>query len=390
MASSTGRRPGAFPGCPLGESLVSMKILILFLFVLFLEVTTVHAETSTISPVTKKDSVSPPAMETEKGHLHVIFTRDFTFQKIRAGLDTKDHWIFLTLFHDHQVLHIDQTTGKNLKIDAYLRRPEFAAFDPETRNLIVSQGDSRDYYVIPVGRYGPPVVVRTGLNPSWAGGAPGLGYYILAGAVHLLYRLDSHEVTLLDWMALGDRIKNVTLDRKRKRLYFPMYRKERLATVSIPDFRKTGEVELGDCEHPRQVFSGTDSGKTDLILLCRDGIYEGDEIKGDFRRIFRLRKKSGMMARVGGTGVLAISFPESRMVRLWSIPDQHFFREIRFDGRPVFLLGIPQTADFLLVTDNPLERRSRVRLIRWTPDKMLSPVPAVPRPLLPLPPVPSK
>lgn len=387
MASSTGRRPGAFPGCPLGESLVSMKTLILFLFVLFLEATTVYAETSTISPETRKGPASPPAMETENGHLHVIFTRDFNFQKIRAGLDTKDHRIFLTLFHDHQVVHIDQTTGKNLKIDAYLRRPGFVSFDPETRNLIVSQGDSRDYYVIPVGRYGPPDMVRTGLNPSWAGGAPGLGYYVLAGAVHLLYRLDSHEETLLDWMALGDRVKNVTLDRKRKRLYFPLYRKERLATVSLPDFRKTGEVDLGDCDHPRQVFSGRDSGKTDLILLCRDGIYKGDEIKGDFRRIFRLRKKSGMMARVGGAGVLAISFPESRMVRLWSIPNQHFFREIRFDGRPVFLLGIPKTSDFLLVTDNPLERRSRVRLIRWTQDKILSPVSPVPRPLLPLSPV---
>ncbi len=390
MASSTGRRPGAFPGCPLGESLVVMKILILSLFVLFLETTTVHAEASTISPVTKKNPVSLSAKETENGHLHVIFTRDFAFQKIRAGLDTKDHWIFLTLFHDQQVLHIDQTTGKDLKIDAYLRRPEFASFDPETRNLIVSQGDSRDYYVIPVGRYGPPLAVRTGLNPSWSGGAPGLGHYVLAGAVHLLYRLDSHEETPLDWMALGDRVKNVTLDRKRKRLYFPMYRKERLATVSLPDFRKTGEVDLGDCDHPRQVFSETDSGKTDLILLCRDGIYEGDEIKGDFRRIFRLRKKSGMMARVGGDGVLAISFPESRMVGLWSIPNQHFFREIRFDGRPVFLLGIPKTADFLLVTDNPLERRSRVRLIRWTQDNILPPVPPAPQKPLPLPPVPSK
>ena len=341
----------------------SLAALFVSLFFFTVRVEAAPVSPSPTIPVTEQGVEAP-----ETGHFQIVFDHTFSFQKIRTDVDVSDNWIFLTLFRDREVAHIDLTTGKNMGVDAHLRDPVFVAFDPGSRNLLIAQGNSRDYYVVPVGRIGPPLSVRTGLNPSWVGGDPSLGYYVLAGAVHLLYRLDKGEGRPLDWTALGDRIRYITLDPEKKRALFPLYRKERLMAVSLPSFQRQSDVDLGNCDHPRQVLSGEEQPTTDILVLCRDGMYTGNPAQEDFHRLSRFRRRSGMMIRIGATKLLAISFPESRMIRVWSERTHHFIRTLRLDGRPVFLQGIPGTLDFLLVLDNPLDRESRIKRIRWVPD----------------------
>lgn len=349
-----------------------MKTFLSFLIVsIFLCAASVEA--ASILPPPVSSPAIPANKMSETGHFLSVFDRAFSFQRIRTAVDASDNWIFLTLFRDHEVIHIDLATGKRLGVDVHLRDPVFPAFDPKTRNLIVARGNSRDYFVAPVGRSGPPVSVRTGLNPSWVGGDPGLGYYVLAGAVHLLYRLDKREEKPLDWTALGDRIRHVTLDPLKKRVFFPLYRKERLMTLSLPSFQREGDVDLGNCDHPRQVLFGQGQQDPALLVLCRDGIYGGSGAQDDFHRLSRFRRKSGMMVRIGTTDLLVISFPESRMLRLWSERDHRFVRTLRLDGRPVFLQGIPGSLDFLLVLDSPIDRESRVSRMRWVPDGGVNP-----------------
>ncbi|KGA92900.1 hypothetical protein LptCag_1277 [Leptospirillum ferriphilum] len=345
-----------------------MKTFVAFLLVSLLSLTA-SVEAASVTPSTPAASAKKPVeTDPEKGHFQTVFEHAFSFQKIRTDLDLSDNWLFLTLYRDREAAHIDLTTGKQIGVDAHLRDPVFVAFDPKTRNLLVAQGNSRDYYVVPVGRSGPPLSVRTGLNPSWVGGDPSLGYYVLAGAVHLLYRLDKREGRPLDWTALGDRVRHVTLDTEKKRALFPLYRKERLMAVSLPSFHRQTDVDLGNCDHPRQALFGAGSPETEVLVLCRDGIYSGNPALEDFHRLSRFRKSSGMMVRIGKTSLLAISFPKSRMIRLWSEKTHHFIRTLHLDGRPVFLQGIPGTLDFLLVLDNPLDRESRVSRMRWVPD----------------------
>ncbi|MCL4461733.1 MAG: hypothetical protein M1297_08515 [Nitrospirae bacterium] len=343
------------------KTFLSILTVLVFLFA-------ARVDAAPVLPVPSALPLSPEDSTLESGHFLLVFDHAFSFQRIRTALDLSDKWIFLTLFHDREIVHVDLETGKQVGVDMHVRNPVFAAFDPGTRNLIVAQGNSRDYYVTPVGRDGPPEAVRTGLNPSWVGGDPDLGYYVLAGAVHLLYRLDRREEKTLDWTALGDRVRTVTVDPAGKRIAFPLYRKERLITLSLPLMQKEGEVDLGNCDHPRQILTGRKQGEQAFLVLCRDGIYEGSGDPDGFRRLSRFRRKSGMMVRIGNTELLAISFPESRMIRLWSVRTHRFVRTLRLEGRPVFLQGIPGSFDFLLVLDNPLDRESRVRRVRWVPD----------------------
>ncbi|MCL4405878.1 MAG: hypothetical protein M1287_01550 [Firmicutes bacterium] len=345
-----------------------MKTYFAVLLVSLLSFTT-SLEAASVPPVTPALSVKEPMeSDPEKGHFQTVFEHAFPFQKIRTALDLSDNWLFLTLYRDREVAHIDLTTGKQVGVDAHLRDPVFVSFDPETKNLLIAQGNSRDYYVVPVGRSGPPLSVRTGLNPSWVGGDPSLGYYVLAGAVHLFYRLDKREGRPLDWTALGDRVRHVTLDTENKRALFPLYRKEQLIAVSLPSFHRQTDVDLGNCDHPRQILSGGRAPEAEVLVLCRDGIYSGKQALEDFHRLSRFRKSSGMMVRIGKTNLLAISFPKSRMIRLWSEKTHHFIQTVHLDGRPVFLQEVPGTLDFLLVLDSPLARESRVSRMRWVPE----------------------
>ncbi|MHB1604829.1 MAG: YncE family protein [Leptospirales bacterium] len=304
--------------------------------------------------------------EGENGDLSfsIRFVRHFPFQRVRLSSDGLNQWLFLTLFHDNQVVRLDLKTGKTLETIQHVPLPESIIYNPVGQSVLVALGDSRAYMVSPVGKDGPPLLDQAGLNPIWVGGAPALGYYLLAGAVHILYSLDPENYHATDWIALGDKVHEVTLDPARKKIYFPLYRKRALTTVSIPEFRRIATVDLDSCLHPKIVLPDGGAGLERVLILCRNGLFEGDSISGGFKKIIRFREYPGTMARIGQSNLIAISFPDAHEVRIFDQKQNRIVKVFPSRGRPVFLSSFRDRNDLLLISNRPASRLTQLTLYR--------------------------
>lgn len=310
--------------------------------------------------------------ENDSVSLSVRFVRDFPFQRVRIFVDELDRWVFLSLFHDNQVIRLDLATGKTLETIYHVPLPESITYNPVGQSALVALGDSRSYMVSPVRQDGPPGLKQTGLNPVWVGGAPALGYYLLAGAVHILYSLDPKGYQVTDWIALGDKVHEVTLDPARKKIYFPLFRKDRLTTVSIPEFRSVASVDLDRCHHPKITLPDGGPGLERVLVLCRNGLFGGDAISGGFERIKWFGMHPGTMARIGQSNLVAISFPDAHEISIFDRNRNRIVKTFPSRGRPVFMASFRQKNDLLVISNRPARRLTQLFLYRFSGSALLS------------------
>ena len=308
---------------------------------------------------------SPDSRQKYNLSFSVRFVREFPFQRVRLFVDELDRWVFLTLFHEGNVARLDLETGQTLGTTRNIPFPESIAYNPVRHSILVALGDSRSYLVSPIGEDGPPIMDKAGLNPVWVGGAPALGYYLLAGAVHLLYSLGEGNYQITNWIALGDKVREVSFDPARKKIYLPLFRQSRIRTVSVPEFREIGNVGVDRCHYPKFVLS---DGKTDsegVLVLCRNGLFGGDAVSGGFGTIKRFGERPGMMARIGRSNLIAISFPDAHEIRVFDQKRNQIVKAFPTRGRPVFLSAVPMKNDLLVVSNRPARRVTQVILYRF-------------------------
>ncbi|MHB1285704.1 MAG: hypothetical protein ACYCYP_03935 [Leptospirales bacterium] len=302
----------------------------------------------------------------------VGFVREFSFQRIRGSVDELDQWVFLTMFQDGIVARLDLNTGTTLGTTSSVPYPESVVYNPLSHSAFVALGDSRSYLVTPIGEAGPPVLGNTGLNPSWVAGSPALGYYLLAGAVHILYSLDRNGYQTNDWIALGDKVGEVTFDPQRKKIYFPLFRKHHIKTLSVPEFRMISDVDIDLCHHPKSVLSDGKPNSSKILILCRNGLFGGDSLSGGFKILKRFGERPGMMVRIARTAMIAISFPDAHEIRVLDQNGDRVIKEFPTRGRPVFLFSPQMKNNLLVVSDRPEVRKTQLVLYKFDGSALIS------------------
>ncbi len=332
----------------------------LFLFLGMIPACLPGAKAASLSNRASEGRLLRPAQH-QTVSVSVGFVREFSFQRIRGSVDELDQWVFLTMFRDGIVARLDLNTGKTLEtISSSVSDPESVVYNPLAHSAFVALGDSRSFLVTPIREAGPPFLGNTGLNPSWVGGSPALGYYLLAGAVHILYSLDRNGYHTKDWIALGDKVDEITFDPERKKIYFPLFRKGQVKTVSVPEFRMVSDVDIDLCHHPKTVLSDGTPNSSNVLVLCRNGLFGGNALSGGFKVLKKFGERPGMMARIARSKMIAISFPDAHEIRILDQNGYRVVKEFPTRGRPVFLFSTQMKNSLLVVSDRPELRKTQL------------------------------
>jgi hypothetical protein len=295
--------------------------------------------------------------------LDTRFERVFPFQNARATIDEGKGRIFLALFRDNQVQVLDMKTGATRQTFLNLDRPEWVSFDPGHNALLVALGDSRQFEVIPDLDSNKEFRQPTGLNPVWVGGTSNNGYFLLAGGVHILYRLDRVSYASTDWVALGDNVHDVALDASGKQIYLPLMRKGKVWIVDLATLRLHRELDLDTCDGPRKVVPVSIEKKDRLAVLCKNGLYLVHPDVSISHRIWKFHRRPGSMASLVCGNLLIVSFPEKNELDIWDIAGRRIVKRISLESRPIFLTSTSDGMGFLVITNSA--RGQETRLISY-------------------------
>lgn len=319
----------------------------------------------TENPSVVSRSAAPESFQVSKR-----FVRTFPFQYARATVDESNGRIFLALFKDNEVQILDGKTGTTQQTFENLDRPEWVSFDRLRNVMLVALGDSRQFAVIPDLDANKEFEKPTGLNPVWIGGTPNTGYFLLAGGVHILYRLDrAASYASTDWVAIGDAVQDVSLDASGKRIYLPLKRKGKVRIVELSTLRLLSELDMDPCEAPRKVVPVSVEKKERLAVLCKDGLYLSHVDASVARRVWKFRHRPGSMVPVVMGNLLAISFPEEKELEFWDLERRQVIRRMPLAARPIFLASTSDGMSLLVITNSP--RAQETRLVSY---RLLLPV----------------
>ncbi len=302
--------------------------------------------------------------------LETQFERVFSFQYARATIDERNGRIFLALFRDNQVQVLDMKTGATRQTLRNLDRPEWVSFDHGHNVLLVALGNSRQFEIIPDLDPSKEYRQPTGLNPVWVGGSSKNGYFLLAGGVHILYRLDRGSYASTDWIALGDKVHDVALDASGKQIYLPLMRKGKVWIVDLATLRLLRELDLETCDGPRNVVPVSLEKKERLAVLCKNGLYFVHPDVSTPHRSWKFHHRPGSMASLVRGNLLIVSFPEKNELDIWDIAGKRVVKRIALDSRPIFLTSTADGTGFLVITNSA--RRQETRLIFY---RISGPVP---------------
>jgi hypothetical protein len=318
----------------------------------------------TKTPTVASQSAVPASFQVSKR-----FERSFPFQYARATIDESKGRIFLALFKDNEVQVLDGKTGATQQTFENLDRPEWVSFDRLRNVMLVALGDSRQFVVVPDLDANKEFEKPTGLNPVWVGGTPDTGYFLLAGGVHILYRLDRVSYASTDWVAIGDAVQDVSLDASGKRIYLPLKRKGKVRIVELSTLRILSELDMDPCEAPRKVVPVSVEKKERLAVLCKDGLYLSHADASVAKRVWKFRHRPGSMVSVVMGNFLVISFPKVKELDIWDLERRQVIKRMPLAARPIFLASTSDGMSFLVITNSA--RAQETKLVSY---RVLSPV----------------
>ena len=276
-----------------------------------------------------------------------LYRLSYPIQTMRMGYSKTAHLVFLTLMKSGQVLVLDSRTGKVIKTISNVVKPLDATFDWKKRNILVTEGDSREFHVIPLDDPSKMKDLPTGLNPTVIKYRGDFGTFLLAGAVHILYRLDSASYQVERWTAFGDRIHEITF--LGKELYIPLLRHSRILVVDGKTLQVTHQETLDLCERLTTVLPLTGGG---VAALCENELLVRRQSGGAFHHRYSDDSPGTMVGPVQSEFLL-IFYPDAEEMVLTDLRTLKPVQRVSIDGRPMWSLLNHDGTGVFVVVSNP-------------------------------------
>ncbi len=275
-----------------------------------------------------------------------LYRLSYPIQTMRMGYSKKAHLIFLTLMKSGQVLVLDSRTGKVIKTISNVLKPLDATFDWKKRNILVTEGDSREFHVIPLDDPSRMKELPTGLNPTVVEYRGDAGTFLLAGAVHILYRLNSESYDVERWTAFGDRIHEITF--LGKEIYIPLLRHSRILVLDGKTLQVTHDETLDLCERLTTVLPLSEGG---VAALCENELLVRRKAGGVFHHRYSDDFPRTMVGPVQSSFLL-IFYPDAEEMVLTDLRTLKSVQRVAIDGRPMWSrLNHDGTGVFLIVSN---------------------------------------
>ncbi|EQD71882.1 hypothetical protein B1A_05588, partial [mine drainage metagenome] len=224
--------------------------------------------------------------------------------------------------------------------------PLDATFDWKKRNILVTEGDSREFHVIPLDDPSKIKDLPTGLNPTVVEYRGNFGTFLLAGAVHILYRLNSDSYQVERWTAFGDRIHEITF--LGKDLYIPLLRHSRILVVDGKTLQITHSETLDLCERLTTVLPLSDGG---IAALCENELLVRRASGEDFHHRYSDDSPGTMVGPIQSSFLL-IFYPDAEEMVLTDMRTLRPVQRVSIDGRPMWSrLNHDGTGVFVIVSN---------------------------------------
>jgi len=298
-----------------------------------------------------------------------IYRLSYPIQTMRMGYSQRAHLIFLTLMKSGQVLVLNSRTGEVIKTIPNVLNPLDATFDWKKRNILVTEGDSREFHVIPLDDPSNIKDLPTGLNPTVVEYRGDFGTFLLAGAVHILYRLNSDSYQVERWTAFGDRIHEITF--LGRELYIPLLRHSRILVVDGKTLQVTHNERLDLCERLTTVLPLSDGG---IAALCENELLVRRKSGGSFHHRYSDDSPGTMVGPVQSSFLL-IFYPDAEEMVMTDMRTLQPVQKVSIDGRPMWSrLNHDGTGVFVIVS-NP--STGVVRFERFSLSPVYAPIVSV-------------
>ncbi len=296
-----------------------------------------------------------------------VYRLSFPLQTMRMGYSRQSHLLFLTLLKDNRVLVVDSRTGMVIKTISDVPRPLDVTFDWKKRNILVTEADSRIFHLIPLDNPRKMTDLPTGLNPTVIEYRGPLGTFLLAAAVHILYRLDSDTYQVDRWTAFGDRIHEITF--RDDGLYIPLLRHSRILVVNGKTLQVVHDERLDLCERLTTLLPLPDGG---IAALCENELLVRRTAGGAFHHRYSDDSPGTMVGPVKGKDLL-IFYPDAQEMVVTDLVTLRPAQRISLDGRPMWSKLTHDGSGVFVITSNPSD--NRVRLERFALEPVYAPAP---------------
>ncbi|MDA8059918.1 MAG: hypothetical protein M0Z37_06180 [Nitrospiraceae bacterium] len=278
---------------------------------------------------------------------HPIYRLSYPIQTMRMGYSKEAHLIFLTLMKSGQILVLDSRTGAVIKTISNVLKPLDATFDWKKRNILVTEGDSRVFHVIPLDDPSKMKDLPTGLNPTVVEYRGDFGTFLLAGAVHILYRLNSDSYQVERWTAFGDRIHEITF--LGKDLYIPLLRHSRILILDGKTLQVTRDETLDLCERLTTVLPLSEGG---LAALCENELLVRRKSGDPFHHRYSDDSPRTMVGPVL-SNFLLIFYPDAQEMIVKDIRTLKSVQKVSMHGRPMWSRLNHDGTGVFVISSNP-------------------------------------